>query len=216
MHFKTEEGGFDFTPSRAIVAGWTGRDAAAVQHHIDELADIGVPGPSTYPLYYRVSADMVTQADRIEALNDQSSGEVEAVVIKRDGVLWLTVGSDHTDRALEAYSVAHSKQICAKPVGAEAWRLDSIADLDQIGLKAWITENGEEVLYMDGSMAAVRAISELMAGAELADGEIMFCGALPAIGGVRPSDHFRMEMTDPGTGRTISHAYGVTHLPVIS
>ncbi len=216
MRFKTDTGEFDFTPSRAIVAGWTGRDAAAVQHHIDELAEIGVPGPSTYPLYYRVAADMVTQADHIEALGEASSGEVEAIIIKRDGVLWLTVGSDHTDRALEAYSVAHSKQICAKPIAAEAWRLDSIGDLDRIGLKAWIIENGEDVLYMDGSMAAVRAISELMAGAELADGEILFCGALPAIGGVRASDHFRMEMTDLGTGRSISHAYGVTHLPIIS
>lgn len=216
MRFKTDDGGFDFTPNRAIVAGWTGRDAAAVQHHIDELAEIGVPGPSSYPLYYRVSAATVTQADHIEALGDASSGEVEAVVIKRDGVLWLTVGSDHTDRALEAYSVAHSKQICSKPIGAEAWRMDSVADLDQLHLKAWIIENGEEIPYMDGSMAAVRAISELMAGAELADGEIMFCGALPAIGGVRPSDHFRMEMTDPATGRTISHTYGVTHLPTIS
>ncbi len=215
MRFQTGTGEFEFTPSRAVVAGWTGRDAAAVQHHIDELAEIGVPGPSTYPLYYRVSADMVTQADHIEALGDASSGEVEAVVIKRDGVLWLTVGSDHTDRALEAYSVAHSKQICAKPIGAAVWRMDSVADPDQLGLKAWITENGKEVLYMDGSMAAVRTISELMSGAELADGEIMFCGALPAIGGVRPSDHFRMEMTDPDTGRTISHAYGVTHLPII-
>ncbi len=216
MYFRTEEGGFDFTPSRAVVAGWTGRDAAAVQHHIDELAEIGVPGPSTYPLYYRVSAALVTQADYIEALDDGSSGEVEAIVIKRDGVLWLTVGSDHTDRKLEAYSVAHSKQICAKPVAGEAWRLDSVADLDQLQLKAWIMENGEEVLYMDGAMSAVRAIPELMAGAKLADGEIMFCGALPAIGGVRPSDRFRMEMTDPATGRTLSHAYSVTHLPVIS
>lgn len=216
MHFMTDEGGFDFTPGRAVVAGWTGRDAAAVQHHIDELAEIGVPGPSTYPLYYRVSANLVTQADHIEALDDGSSGEVEAVVIRRDGEVWLTVGSDHTDRKLEAYSVAHSKQICAKPIASEAWRLDSIADLDQLQLKAWIHEGGEEVLYMDGAMSAVRSISELMEGAKLADGEIMFCGALPAIGGVRASDRFRLEMTDPATGRTLSHAYSITHLPVIS
>lgn len=38
-----------------IVAGWTGRDHGAVQHHIDELAELGIAPPSQVPLYYRVS-----------------------------------------------------------------------------------------------------------------------------------------------------------------
>ena len=42
MRFDTKDGPLDFTPTRAIVAGWTGRDAAAVQHHIDELAALGM------------------------------------------------------------------------------------------------------------------------------------------------------------------------------
>ena len=33
------------TISRAIVGGWTGRDKAALQHHIEELAKIGVQAP---------------------------------------------------------------------------------------------------------------------------------------------------------------------------
>ena len=51
-----------------VIAGWTGRNLAAVQHHIDELAALGVPGPSKTPLFYRVSADLVTQADEIQVL----------------------------------------------------------------------------------------------------------------------------------------------------
>ena len=35
--------------SHLIVAGWTGRDRAKVQHHIEELALLGVPAPSTTP-----------------------------------------------------------------------------------------------------------------------------------------------------------------------
>ncbi len=216
MIFQTEDGPIEFTPTRTVVAGWTGRDAAAVQHHIDELAEIGVPAPSETPLYYRVSAATVTQGDQIEVLGAESSGEVEAVVFRKDGVLWLTVGSDHTDRGLEAHSVAHSKQICAKPIGAEAWRLDSVADLDQITLRAWIDEGGAEVLYMDGSLAKVLPLDGLIEGAALADNEIMFCGAIPAIGGVRPSEKFRMELGDPATGRTLNHAYTATILPIIS
>ena len=34
-------------PIRLIIAGWTGRDADKVQEHIEELAAIGVPKPST-------------------------------------------------------------------------------------------------------------------------------------------------------------------------
>ena len=40
-------------PTRLVIAGWTGRDAAGIQHHIEELAALGVPRPSTVPLYYR-------------------------------------------------------------------------------------------------------------------------------------------------------------------
>ena len=47
-----------------------------VRHHIDELTAIGVPPPSTVPVYYRVAAGMITQADRIQVLGNGTSGEV--------------------------------------------------------------------------------------------------------------------------------------------
>ena len=52
--------GFDI--ATLIVAGWTGRDEAALRHHIEELAAIGVPRPSSVPVFYRNSALNVTQA----------------------------------------------------------------------------------------------------------------------------------------------------------
>ena len=93
-------------PSRLVIAGWTGRDAAAIAHHIEELEAIGVPRPSSVPLYYRVGANLLTQAPAIEALGAQSSGEAEPVLFFAAGEWWLTVGSDHTDRQVETYSVA--------------------------------------------------------------------------------------------------------------
>ena len=39
-----------------VIAGWTGRDVAALNHHIEELKAIGVQPPSKVPLYYRVAA----------------------------------------------------------------------------------------------------------------------------------------------------------------
>src|SRR5205085_9552011 len=64
-----------------IIAGWAGRNAAAIEHHIEELAALGIPRPSTTPLYYRVAAQTITQASRLVVLGSDSSGEVEPVVV---------------------------------------------------------------------------------------------------------------------------------------
>ena len=50
MRFETELEPLDARLGRLVVAGWTGRDEAAVRHHIDELAALGVPAPSKSPL----------------------------------------------------------------------------------------------------------------------------------------------------------------------
>jgi hypothetical protein len=44
----------------------------------------------------------------------------------------------------------------------------------------------------------------------------MFCGTMPAIGAIRPSPRFAMEIEDPLLGRKLSHAYQVQALPVVS
>src|SRR3954466_13134777 len=80
-----------------VIAGWTGRDVAALNHHIEELKAIGVQTPSRVPIYYRAAAQMPTQADSIQVLGDDSSGEVEPVLIGAADRLWVTVGADHTD-----------------------------------------------------------------------------------------------------------------------
>jgi hypothetical protein len=56
----------EFDPKQLIVAGWTGRDEAIVNHHIEELAAIGVPRPSSVPVFYRNGIGNLTQAARIE------------------------------------------------------------------------------------------------------------------------------------------------------
>src|SRR5580704_3675981 len=88
-----------------VVAGWTGRDAAAVEKHIAELEAIGVKRPATTPIFYRVSAARLTTDDGIEALGETSSGEVEFVLLQHDERLWVGAGSDHTDREVEKIGV---------------------------------------------------------------------------------------------------------------
>ncbi|MFO0235037.1 MAG: DUF2848 domain-containing protein [Burkholderiales bacterium] len=210
-----------FGPAEMVIAGWAARDRAAIDHHIEELAAIGVPRPSTVPLFYRVAASTLTQSDTIECVGAGSSGEVEPVLFIHAGRPWLTVGSDHTDREAETYSVALSKQMCAKPVAREAWALDELAPrLDTLTLRSWIEEDGREIASQDGTLAALLPATELLsrylAGRAAPDGLVMSCGTLGAIGGVRPSTAFRMALGDPATGRTIGHAYRTRVLPKVA
>lgn len=216
MRFDVEgEGAVGISVAALTVAGWTGRDRAAVEHHIAELAALGVAPPSTVPLFYRVSAALLTQADRIEALGSETSGEAEPLLVRWGGRLWLGLGSDHTDRGLEARSVAHSKQVCAKPVAGALWALDPLRDrLDALRLRSWVDEGGGWRDYQDGTLAAIRPLVDLEAACPLGEGHAMLCGTLPALGGVRPAPAFRMALEDPATGRVIEHAYRIEALPV--
>ena len=206
------------------VAGWTGRDAAAIEHHIEELAALGVTPPSTVPLYYRVAADLLTQADAIQVTGAGTSGEVEPLLVCHAGSLYLGLASDHTDRDLEAHSVALSKQACAKPVAAEVWSFDAVSDrLDDLQLRSWIREtpDADWTLYQDGTLAAIQPLAELISASGLvadsgARASAMLCGTLGAIGGVRAGHAFRMSLHDPVLDRTISHAYQIDELPIIA
>jgi Protein of unknown function (DUF2848) len=213
----TEQG---FEPDALVIAGWTGRDPAAVQHHIEELAALGVPAPSTVPLFYRVAAQQLTQATAIEVVGEGSSGEVEPVLVAMADGLWLGVGSDHTDRAAEAYSVALSKQLCPKPLGGTLWRFEELAGhWDALVLRSYATRQGDRQLYQEGPVSGLRPPPELVdrftGGRGLAPGNVMFCGTVPARNGIHPADLFEIELHDPVLGRTLRHQYEVRSLPVV-
>ncbi len=117
----------EVTIDQAVVAGWTGRDPAAVEKHIKELEALGVKRPATTPIFYRVSAARLTTADTIEAVGESSGGEVEFVLLQHAGRLWVGTGSDHTDREVEKYGVTVSKQMCEKPIAATFWAYEEVA-----------------------------------------------------------------------------------------
>jgi hypothetical protein len=208
-----------FDVATLVVAGWTGRDEAALRHHIEELAAIGVPRPSSVTVFYRNATLNVTQTSRLQVLGPGTSGEAEPVVVAHGGRLWLTVGSDHTDRKAETMGIALSKQLCGKPVGSELWLLDDVAGhWDQIKLRAFATIDGRRTAYQDGTLAGMRTPADLISrlGKPLSSGSVMFCGTLAAIGGIRPASRFEMELEDPVLGRTLRHSYDIEVLPVVS
>ncbi len=212
----------DIDIHQLVIAGWAGRVQAAIDEHIEELKAIGVTPPSATPLFYRVAANQLTTAPTIQVLGGQTSGEVEVVLIGSTEGTLVGIGSDHTDREAEAWSVAHSKQVCAKPVGAQVWRLDQVIDhWDDLQMASYATIDGEEALYQEGPVTGLLHPAELLKRfgldkPELAPGQAMLCGTLPVIGELRPADAFRMVLKDPVTGLELQHRYDIQTLPVIA
>jgi hypothetical protein len=203
-----------------IIAGWTGRDRAAQEKHIAELELLGVRRPPATPIYYRVSSARLTTSDSIEVAGSESSGEVEFVILQKDGSLWISVGSDHTDRKVETYNITVSKQMCEKPIAPEAWLFDELKDhWDRLMLRSWAVIDGVRRLYQEGNVSAMLHPRDLIAGyapdgGSLKEGTAMFGGTFPAIGGIRPADRFEFELEDPVLQRRLAQAYDVRSLPV--
>ncbi len=217
MKFLSSDRPVELEIEHLYVAGWTGRNRAAVDHHIEELKALGVAPPSQVPLFYRVSGNLLTQASRIEVLGEGTSGEVEPLLLQNAGETWIGLASDHTDRDLETHSVAYSKQSCAKPAASEVWPLESVKDhLDELILRCSIEEEGSWTLYQEGPLSNIRPLAELSGASDFGDNAAMLCGTLGAIGGVRPAKHYRMELEDPVLGRKITLSYDVTPLPIVS
>ena len=204
---------------QAVIAGWTGRDPVARDKHIAELEALGIVRPATTPIYYRCSARRLTLEDRIEVCGSESSGEVEFVLIGWQGRTFVGLGSDHTDRKVESYSVTVSKQMCDKPMASTLWELEHIIDhWDRMILRSHAVTNGKRELYQEGTLEAILPVGDLIRrgfeGGSLPDGCVMFGGTFAAKGGIRPAERFECELEDPVLKRTIRHAYDVITLPV--
>lgn len=197
----TDSGNLDLPVDQLVVAGYTGRNRDAIDHHIAELAAIGVPEPDSVPAYYLLEAALVTTETDLAVGSASTSGEVEPVLIRHEGRYYLTVGSDHTDRDLERTGIALSKAACPKPIAAVAIDLGtepSIAAWDAIEMRCRV--DGE--LYQEGSLAQTRPLAEILAeGVEHGIGDtslVLFGGTLPLIDGTfRYGSDWRMELHVP-------------------
>jgi len=180
-----------------------------------------VAPPTSTPCFYRCSANVLTTETKIQVLGPDSSGEVEFALFTLADGLWVTVGSDHTDRRVEAYSVAVSKQLCPHPVAPKLWRFDDVEKhWDRLILRSYIREDGRDLLYQEGGVTTMLHPTDLLAayrrsGGEAGAGTVMFGGTLTVIGGIRPSRHFTCELEDPVRGRQITHRYETDCLPIV-
>lgn len=212
----TKEGQKDININfdKVLAIGFAGRDQEKVMEHIHELEEIGVKAPESIPTLYPCADLLVTNDDYIQVLGKESSGEVEFVIILQDENVYIGLGSDHTDRALEAVGIAKSKQICAKPLAKELWLYDEVKDhWDDLKLISWQIHNGEELLYQNGKISEILPVEQILEEVKKSyrdmNNMIMFSGTVPALNGFVYGEHFRCELKDEVLGRKLSHEYKI-------
>lgn len=216
---KTGKRDIVFPMRRLVVSGWTGRNKEAVQAHIDELAKIGVPGPARIPVYINISTYLETTSEIINVVSKESSGEVEFLVLKDGDQIYIGVGSDHTDREFEKFSIPLSKQMCAKIMAPVVWLYEEVKDhWDHIILRSWTMSEGKRILYQEGVLANMLGVEPLLeklpkADGLTTDGLLMYSGTFGTKGGLICSEKFDFEMEDPVLERKILHGYEVKVFP---
>lgn len=199
--------------------GYAGRNRDKVQVHVNELLKLGVPVPTKVPTLYPISNNLLTTSTRIQVQHMETSGEIEYVLIWANGELWVTVGSDHTDRKLEKYGVAVSKQVYPNIISHDVWKVSDVTKhWDQLELECWVVQDGKRHLYQKGSCADLMAPAEWESHfdhlAVCQEGNVFFSGTINTVAETLIfADHYTIAMKDPVLSRTIEHSYEVIILP---
>ena len=204
-----------FEVRKLVNAGRSGRDVASVRKHMDELRKTGITIPDEFPVFYPKTAERVTTADRIRVLpGSKTSGEVEFVLLLDNDNIYVTVGSDHTDRDLQKTNLVAAKQIYYNVLAPTVWRYEDVKEhWDDLILRSWAEEKGQRQLYQEGRLVELlrpeKLIQEVKSRAtgDL-NGLVIFSGTLPTIDGeLCYGPRFEMELVDEHAGRAIRYAY---------
>ena len=84
----------------------------------------------------------------------------------------------------------------------------------ELELRSYIGTDDDEVLYQKGPCSSLVSPPELLTNLPFARPRrfAMLTGTVPVEGGVRPASHFRGELHDPATDRTITLSYRIDAL----
>ena len=155
---------------------------------------------------------LATNATEIAVLGLDTTPELEFALFRSDGVDYVTVASDQTDRIVEQTHLLVSKNACPKVLGAEAWPVAEVLDhWDAIEIRS--TCDGE--LLQEGSFGQFISHAEMLDfiaehdGPEH-EGRIVLSGTIPTLA-VPPKGEATivLELVDPVRGRRIEHPYTV-------
>jgi len=223
---EQREGGeaFSFEFTRMVNAGYVGRNQEEVRRHIEELAAKGIPGPKRTPVLFPVVPRQIVFDDQIEVYGNNTSGEVEYVLLMQDeNTVYVGLGSDHTDRHLEETDIPRSKQICPNVICRSVWPLEEVEKhWDQLIIKADVVKDGQQTAYQEGKLELIMDPATLMdfvrgeIGGPLRD-MVIYSGTIGLITGELVSgEKFKAALDDPVLGRGLSLEYGVLPLSYLA
>lgn len=211
----------DFTVEQVICIGYSGRNQEKVQEHIDELADMGIPRPPQVPTLFPMRLTSVITNGKMQVIGEQTSGEAELVFIFGDSEeeVFVTVGSDHTDRELETVHIGKSKQVCEKPVAETVWKVEEVEEhWDEMILKTDIQVNGEWSLYQEEKVSAILPFEKIKNALKDRNIQlirsIFYAGTVPLKDGFKFGEAYKMSLIDPVKEREIELHYSVKELTV--
>jgi len=202
-----------FVTNRMYNLGSATRDPNTAVAHQQEVAKSGihiafdVPAPRIYP----IALHALTTDDELFVQTDKTSGEVEIVLHMADQ-LYVGVGSDHTDRAMETVSIPGSKQACANHVAPVFWPYDEMRDhWDECVMRSWVDGRLYQEVGVDAFIAPediIALLRERVTGVPERDFTV-FCGTIVSVDKTLGyGGDWSYEMEAP-KGRKIGSAYKV-------
>ncbi|MBO6759188.1 MAG: DUF2848 family protein [Roseibium sp.] len=206
-----------FAVKRMYNFGSATRDPQVAVAHQEEVAKSGihiafdVPAPRIYP----IALQALTSDDEVLVQSDRTSGEVEIVIHVGDEI-YVGVGSDHTDRALETVSIPGSKQAVVNHLAPVFWPYDEIRDSwDDCVLKSWVDDR----LYQDVGVSAFLRPEDIIALLRervngVPDRDFMiYCGTIVSVDkALGFGTNWRYQIDSPSTGRRIGATYQVVDI----
>lgn len=200
------------------IIGYAGRDEEKTLLHIKELErDLNVAPPNQIPTIFECSRRILTSKSNLDIYGNQNSGEAEYVMILKQDKIYIGLGSDHTDRALESYDVGKSKEIMPKVLSKVFWDYDEIKEhFDEIRLVSYQKKSGENFIYQNGKLADIlppeRIIKELKGRVGDVDECVIFSGTVPLVDKFYYGNFFKALMVDEKLDRVISLEYNINFI----
>ena len=206
-----------FKVDRMYNFGSATRDPDTAVAHQQEVAKSGIhiafdiPAPRIYP----IANHALTLHDELGVQCEQTSGEVEIVMVLADQ-LYVGVGSDHTDRAVETVSILASKQDCANHLAPILWPYSEIKDhWDDCVLRSWVDGR----LYQEVGVKAFLEPENMIAllrerVSDVPDKNIvLYSGTIVSVDKkLGFGSRWRYQIEDPTAERLIEAEYAVTNL----
>lgn len=204
---------------KLLLGGFTGRNREEVMKHLEELRKKGVKAEvPKIPIFFRAPPYLLTTRNVIEVPSKTTSGEAEYVLLVGERDIYISVGSDHTDRELERRDIRMSKWVCPKVVSEKIWLYDELKDhWDDIEIRSYVYKNGKEELYQTATLKSILSPEDLIKevsneNAKVQKGLVIFSGTIATIRGIKYSEKFKVVLIDNVLNRKLEHKYRVVVL----